>query len=505
MMKSYLEKISLNRFVSISYGLWVILIVTLIPYFSIYYIEEKTKDNIVNDAKVLTNKLAEDSVFALIFNSVENAKNVVESTRAFPHVEEVIIYKKEGDVLVGDSSRSKFSMISKSDNVENKDSKQFFEDDMHLYFMSRVYVKETKQEDSLFSGSESTKKVLQLLGYVQLTISKKQYKNTINTLFTNILLVTLVVTLTVYFIVRYFVRQMTRSITNLSESMISAQNIKDAKYVQPSGPEEVIKITNSYNELIDELKAFTLHLEKMVETRTFDLNQAKQEAEKLNVENRRLIRGMNEKLENERKYISNELHDELNSSLIAVKLKYTQIKMTLGESREAELIRKFADEGMKMVDSAISRGRSIIHALRPEIIESLGLEDAIREEVINKYTITDEKLNYELAVDNLPPNIPEDINLSVFRIVQESVNNAIKHADASNIKIAIYGKVLNDKQHIVAAITDNGKGIGDETLDGKTGGIGLLSMRERALSHHGLLETLPAQPNGTHVRLSIPI
>lgn len=168
-----------------------------------------------------------------------------------------------------------------------------------------------------------------------------------------------------------------------------------------------------------------------------------------------------EKIEEERSRISKDLHDNIGHSLSIVKSRIVRGKMAETES-ESSL--------KDYVNNIISQVRMISHDLFPSYMEKIGLEKAIASLMDQIQAATDLECNYDITPQaNV---LPSNIQLHLFRIIQECTNNTIKHSEANALRIILSE---NNKAYWFT-YEDNGKGISQEQMKG----MGILSIKERA-------------------------
>jgi signal transduction histidine kinase len=105
----------------------------------------------------------------------------------------------------------------------------------------------------------------------------------------------------------------------------------------------------------------------------------------------------------------------------------------------------------------------------------------------------------EFDTRRVPRDLPEDCGVSLFRVAQEALRNAVKHSGAT----AIVVRLAATRSQLTMRITDNGKGF--DPLTSQASGIGLLTMRERVELVDGTLAVEPARPHGTTIRVVVPI
>jgi PAS domain S-box-containing protein len=199
--------------------------------------------------------------------------------------------------------------------------------------------------------------------------------------------------------------------------------------------------------------------------------------------------------EDERKRIAREIHDELGQHLLALKMDVSQLYVSsVGVhpdlARTGLLIMQGIDETMRHV-------KLIINDLRPVALD-LGLSDAMRSHVRSFSKRTG--IACEINISENKQELPDDIVITFFRVLQESLVNVSRHAHASKVNV-----IFNcDVNGISLEITDNGKGF---VLDGKSRrkSFGLLGMRERIEAFGGKFSIETQLQGGTKVIAVVPI
>jgi signal transduction histidine kinase len=201
--------------------------------------------------------------------------------------------------------------------------------------------------------------------------------------------------------------------------------------------------------------------------------------------------------EEERRRLRRDLHDGLGPMLSAIMLNVGLVRTIYRRDPETtDAVLKQLEEEIELVIGDIRR---VVYNLRPPALDELGLVGAIREyvarfrneEQVNKVTL---KVTVE-APESLPP-LPAAVEVAVYRIVQEAVNNVIRHAHAHSC--SVYLHVQDD---LLIEVSDDGIGIDEaERL-----GVGLTSMRERAEELGGTLTIRKIAPSGTQVTACLPL
>jgi signal transduction histidine kinase len=204
--------------------------------------------------------------------------------------------------------------------------------------------------------------------------------------------------------------------------------------------------------------------------------------------------------EEERRFLSRELHDELGQTLTALKL-----RLQLG-ARAAAPTSDIANptiEPIALVDDLISRVRKISVDLRPPLLDEVGLVSALRVYLDSQAEISGQTI--ELQTDDAAPGtpwrLPSDLEIACFRVVQESVTNALRHAGAPRIRVSI----ARSATAIALSVADDGQGFDPGTLDeaAANGHLGVLGMRERIRARGGRFTLTSAPGQGTTVEVEL--
>jgi PAS domain S-box-containing protein len=192
--------------------------------------------------------------------------------------------------------------------------------------------------------------------------------------------------------------------------------------------------------------------------------------------------------ENEKKRISEILHNGIAQMLYAVKLNINQLKNT--EEKPS------FDHLMQLLNQSIRDVRNVSFELAPSILTDFGLA-ATLEDMAGR--LSNSQLSVQTKVNHIAKSLPFQIQLNIFRIIQELVNNSIKHGKASLIQIEVNKKAKNT----FIIVTDNGIGFEANKEDETPKGIGLSSIKNRLRLYKGTL-TIESFPGaGTTVQISL--
>jgi two-component system CheB/CheR fusion protein len=210
---------------------------------------------------------------------------------------------------------------------------------------------------------------------------------------------------------------------------------------------------------------------------------------------RTLTAGLVEAQEEERRRVSQELHDDISQRLAALAIQLEVLHQAHGISPE-ELHLKLGELQMQM--EVLSEDlRRTARNLHPFMLTHLGLEPALRSycEEFSKLR----KIKVRLIARTLPVTIPSGVALCAYRVVQEALGNVAKHAEAKRAVISVSGR--DDGLHV--AIRDDGHGFDLEHVKGK--GLGLISMEERVRHLGGTFSISPKPGDGTSIDIRLPI
>jgi two-component system, NarL family, sensor histidine kinase UhpB len=192
--------------------------------------------------------------------------------------------------------------------------------------------------------------------------------------------------------------------------------------------------------------------------------------------------------EAERVGIARDLHDEVGQLLTGVLLHLNPIAEAVPTHRDE------IDAAKQAVRRALDEVRRISRELRPEMLEHLGLVSALTELSTTFARVSG--LRVERQFDPALPKLSADAELAVYRIAQEALTNIARHADATEVTIALE----RGPGSVVLSVSDDGRGFAGQPQEHG----GLRSMRERALLIEGALAIKPTRRGGVEVRLEVP-
>lgn len=213
---------------------------------------------------------------------------------------------------------------------------------------------------------------------------------------------------------------------------------------------------------------------------------------------RQYVADITQSQEEERKRIARELHDDTVQSLIAIGQRIELTKGVLDDPIEA---RTRLSELRTMVTGAIASVRQFSRDLRPLVLEDLGLVAAMQY-LVNQLAQS-EGIDVDFKVEGTLEELPADMEVAIYRILQEALNNVKKHAHATEVKVLAQ---FSEKQ-ILLMVEDDGCGfiVPDSITDfASSGSFGVMGLQERAHLFGGNIKVESQLDEGTVVRLIIP-
>lgn len=194
--------------------------------------------------------------------------------------------------------------------------------------------------------------------------------------------------------------------------------------------------------------------------------------------------------EEERRRIRNDLHDGLAPSLASFQLQLSAIRTFMRQNpAEAEKMIEELGDDMRQATTEI---RSLVYALRPPMLDDLGLVAAIRHINLQASSLQLEVI----APDPMPP-LPAATEVAVYRIASEAIHNVVKHADATACVVTIGVEAGT----LALRISDDGRNVSVN----HSGGIGIQSMQERAAELGGTFSIQAGENGGTRVEVHLPL
>jgi signal transduction histidine kinase len=216
--------------------------------------------------------------------------------------------------------------------------------------------------------------------------------------------------------------------------------------------------------------------------------QTERDREKL----RGLSLQMSKALEDERRLISRELHDQIGQLLTAIQMKFNKLEVSNDPSERS----RYVQDGKALVYRTVTAARDLAMGLRPSILDDLGLVAALEWQAREFKRRSDVLVNLNLG-GNLS-ELPEGHSTCLYRIVQEALTNCGRHAEAKHVELTVHG----DKDRISLTVWDDGKGF--DSNESTRRGLGLVGIEERVRELGGNVKILSQLGKGTLLEVEIP-
>jgi len=223
-----------------------------------------------------------------------------------------------------------------------------------------------------------------------------------------------------------------------------------------------------------------------------DIRERLQAQKALNAERKKRLSSFIDGQENERQRLSRELHDGLGQSLIGIKMRLESLHFA-----EEDHNKQTVDVVKNFVNNTIEDVRRMSNNLMPAVLSNFGLITAISN--LCKQTASNSGIEVNFDEPNRKLDISDKLMTYVFRIVQEALNNAVKHSEATKIDVILFA----EEKHLRILIEDNGKGLPYD-LSHSTGN-GLYNMRERVNLLQGSIDFEPNTGKGLVINIRIPL
>ena len=201
----------------------------------------------------------------------------------------------------------------------------------------------------------------------------------------------------------------------------------------------------------------------------------------------------------ERNRMAREIHDTLAQGFTGIILQLEATEQALGNTSED--VQKHLNQARSLARKSLQEARRSVWNLSPQALEQLRIDEAIKHEV-DRFR-QDHGIDAVFTLYGEKREIPPEMGTALFRICQESLTNITKHAQATQVEVELNFDLTN----VELIIKDNGVGfeLDPDGKVGKSGGYGLISMRERALGQNGKFEVQSEKGEGTVIKVSIPL
>ena len=213
------------------------------------------------------------------------------------------------------------------------------------------------------------------------------------------------------------------------------------------------------------------------------------------VRTRRLAAQVISAQDEERARVARELHDSTAQILTAVML---QLGAAAHESTSPELDARIATL-RELAAEALEEVRSLSHTMHPRVLDDLGLAAALQW--LSRQASAQESHDIRVAATELEPPVSPAVGSALYRIAQEALRNAARHAGATMVEV----RLRQTESEVILEIVDDGNGFDVRSAEERRPGMGLFSMRERMALVNGTLTVTSARGRGTKIVARVPL
>lgn len=286
----------------------------------------------------------------------------------------------------------------------------------------------------------------------------------------SILLISIIIAGSVFIFAFLIARKITQPIKKLQKASEAVSAGNYSMHLEITSLDEIGALTETFNTMISHLKAQKNEIEEE-KTKRFNA----------------LIDGQ----EMERQRLSRDLHDSLGQSILAVKIKLEQTKNS-NQEKNQQIIAETQD----LLKSTIQEIRHISNDLMPPVLEAFGIEHGLKN--LCKDTSVNTSINVDFICENIPETVEKRLQIYIYRISQEAINNITKHSTATSATLKLRFK--SGSIHLI--IADNGKGF--DLIKNNNSGNGILNMKQRVELLNGEFSILSSPQKGTLITIKIP-
>lgn len=199
--------------------------------------------------------------------------------------------------------------------------------------------------------------------------------------------------------------------------------------------------------------------------------------------------------EKERQHFANELHDGLGPLLSSVKMTISATRKNLNDSNTPQLL----ENAENIIDQTIITLKEISNKLSPHVLNNFGLHKAIKSFISNLHALENISIHYSSNLENM--RFPYNIEVVLYRVVCELINNTLKHASAKNIYIEL--NYINN--NLSLSYIDDGIGFDKKLIELNNKGMGLTNIFSRIKSINGNIEYYTRKGEGFHLKININV
>lgn len=213
-------------------------------------------------------------------------------------------------------------------------------------------------------------------------------------------------------------------------------------------------------------------------------------------QSREIAQQVEQRMEDERRQIARELHDQTSQSVTAIRALAMSLVHCAGDEQGAQIARAISEAASQLHAEV----HELIPRLRPLALDNLGLSDALQNQV-DDWRAQHPRIRFSLQIGDLPTVPNPATTLAAFRVLQEACSNALRHAQANHIALSLHG----DAAQLHLQVLDDGVGIAEGWQQRRDRGFGIRGMIERVQSLGGELLIGASKTGGTVVRARLPL
>jgi len=469
-----------------------LLLITLLPvtylfcllvWHSYWSHSREINEEIEERGKIISKVLAKSSEYELAMGRLSDLRLTLDSLIQSEHsIVSIDILDADKKIILHSQSDDKDQLFPKAYDMPIKKS------------LIWIDVIGNKLEQSPVHEPVRSNKPMQIAGFVHVVMSPSDLQRKQQHRFTLELIVAALGLLMSGALAILFSRTLSTSFKSFIDACRAIRGGRYPVRIDVTGGGEIGELQASIKEMAQSLQQATYELENKVSQRTLELEISRNEALKANDEKRKLIHKVQTIVEEERKVIALEIHDELNASLITVRLQAQRIiDLSSDESTDAKQdeIKEHAQSIKQIARHLYDNGRSLVRRLRPEVLDVLGLQGAL-EEMVTSYNSTYPSCQFSCQVQGNFTEMKNATAMSTYRIIQEALSNIIKHAQARHANITL--QLSETDNFVQLQISDDGKGFTPTEINA---GIGLIGIRERVVGLGGTIHIESRVADGT--------
>lgn len=200
--------------------------------------------------------------------------------------------------------------------------------------------------------------------------------------------------------------------------------------------------------------------------------------------------------EEERRSLARELHDAVGQALTAIKM---EMGVALRDVEADTRARASLEQARAIAETTLQSVRDLSQLLHPSMLDDFGLPEALRAHL--RSVSSRSRIQTQLTLERMDDRLPQDVEVCVYRIVQEALTNVARHSGASVCTVSVNRR--DDRLHLL--IEDDGYGIDLEVVRSPRRGLGVIGMRERAQALKGTFLIERRREGGTRVSVTLPV